>query len=43
VGFLASFGIRADSLESEDWDEEEGTTEDADDEDEEHDARVGRP
>jgi hypothetical protein len=43
VGFLASFGIRADSLESEEWDEEEGTTEDADEEDEEHDGQVGRP
>jgi hypothetical protein len=42
VGFLASFGIRADSLESEERDEE-GTTEDADDEDEEHDGQVGRP
>jgi hypothetical protein len=43
VGFLASFGIRADSLESEEWDEEGGTTVDADDEDEEHDGQVGRP
>jgi hypothetical protein len=32
VGFLASFGIRADSLESEDWDEEGAMTEDADEE-----------
>jgi len=30
VGFLASFGVRADSLESEDWDEEGAMTEDAD-------------
>lgn len=43
VGFLASFGIRADSLESEEWDEEGGTTEDADEEEEDHDGQVGRP
>lgn len=36
VGFLLSFGIRGASLESEGWDEEEGSEadEDADDEDE---------
>lgn len=38
VGFLASFGIRAKSLESEEWDDQEGTnTEDEDD------GRVGLP
>jgi hypothetical protein len=42
VGFLASFGIRADSLESEEWDEGDGTTEDAEDEDGEQDDHVGR-
>lgn len=26
LGFLASFGIRGDSLESQDWDEEEGSS-----------------
>lgn len=41
LGFLASFGIRAENLESEEWDEEEGTTEEADDE-EDHDGQVGR-
>jgi hypothetical protein len=43
VGFVASFGIRAENLESEEWDEEDGTnTEDVDDEEEGHDAHVGR-
>lgn len=40
VGFLASFGIRGESLESDEYDEEEGST-DGGDEDED-DAEVGR-
>ena len=39
LGFLASFGIQAESLESGEWDEEEGINEDADDE--EQDGHVG--
>jgi hypothetical protein len=33
VGFIASFGIRADNLESEDWDEEEGGSEEEEEDD----------
>lgn len=40
LGFIASFGIRADSLESQEWDEEEGSSED-DDEESDQDAEVG--
>jgi hypothetical protein len=44
VGFLASFGITAENLEGEEWDEEDGgTTEDADEDEDEDDAQVGRP
>jgi len=43
IGFLASFGIRAENLESEEWESEEGTIEDGENEDEEHDGDVGRP
>ena len=43
LGFLASFGIQAKTLESDEWDEEEGTTEEADDDDEDHDGHFGRP
>jgi hypothetical protein len=35
LGWLASFGIRGDDLESGDWDEESGSQDDEDDEDEE--------
>jgi hypothetical protein len=44
LGWIASFGIRGEGLESAEWDEENGgetETEDYGDEDEE-DARVGR-
>lgn len=46
LGWLASFGIRGESLESGDWDEEDGSQEDGDDDgdgdgDDEDDAGVG--
>jgi hypothetical protein len=43
VGFLLSFGIQAESLESEEWDVEEGSPNETDNDDEEHDAYVRRP
>lgn len=42
LGWLASFGIRGDELESGDWDEESGSQDEDDDEDEDEDAGIGR-
>ncbi|KAH8811631.1 major facilitator superfamily domain-containing protein [Xylogone sp. PMI_703] len=42
LGWIASFGIRGQSLESADWDEEEGTA-DEDDEDDDSDDEEGNP
>jgi len=42
LGWLASFGIRGDALESGDWDEESGSQDEDDDEDEDEDAGIGR-
>lgn len=44
LGWIASFGIRGESLESAEWDEENRSSEDDDDDDDEdqEDARVGR-
>jgi len=41
VGWLVSFGIRGEGLESAEWDEENGSLDD-DDEDDEEDGGVGR-
>jgi hypothetical protein len=42
IGFIASFGIRADNLESKGWNEEEWSEGDGEDEDYEEDGEVGR-
>jgi hypothetical protein len=41
VGWIVSFGIRGEGLESAEWDEENGSLDD-DDEDDEEDGGVGR-
>jgi hypothetical protein len=41
LGWLASFGIRGDELESGEWDEESGSQDEDDDEDDDEDTVVG--
>jgi len=41
LGWLASFGIRGDDLESGDWDEESGSQDDEDDEEDDHENDAG--
>lgn len=41
MGFLASWGIRGEDLESTDWDEEEGSEDDDEDDEDEEDERSG--
>jgi len=42
LGWIASFGIRGERLESEEWDEESGSQDDENDEGSDEDGAVGR-